>query len=183
MLNNEELSATVDELAYECQRLLAHDHLWVRCNAAKLLALIIGNYDFELVGYNMLNKEHKCSKLDFIYANPEADIKSLVLDLCAQMVPGDTNPVMIEEMSKIFLFVANMIKEAPFKALNLKQDEDIKAADNDEAEVTSKINLNWLMRNIRYLINKEVAKAPHCIAMVNFLFYIFINFILICYFL
>ena len=164
LLQNEALCNYIDELAYESQRLLAHEHLWVRCNAAKLLALILASYDFDLVAHNLLAVgERKSTKLDFVYANPEEDIKSLVLDLCAQMVPGDTAQIIIDEMMKIFLFIANMLKDVPF---SLKKQEDEEETE-EQAKVKTKINLNWLMRNIRFLANKEVAKAPHCTTMVS----------------
>lgn len=163
LLGNEELSDTLDELAYGSQRLLGHDHNWVRCNAAKLLTHILAHYDYAYVGQQLagIKKEADTEKLlDFIYAQPAQDIKSLVLDLCAQVTPGETAQEMIDELSKILLYVGHMLRDVPF---SLKQEKD---AEEEEGPV-NKINLNWLLRNIRFLINKEVAKAPHDTSIVS----------------
>nr|XP_016929874.1 small subunit processome component 20 homolog [Drosophila suzukii] len=159
LLSNPELSDSIDELAYGSQRLLGHDHNWVRCNAAKLLTHILAHYDYTVVGQQLsgIKKEEGTEQtLYFIYGQPAEDIKSLVLDLCAQVVPGDTAQEMIDELSKILLYIGHMLRDVPF---SLKQEKD--ADDDEEREPVNKINLNWLMRNIRFLINKEVAKAPH----------------------
>ncbi|KAH8348777.1 hypothetical protein KR084_010993 [Drosophila pseudotakahashii] len=158
LLSNPELSDTIDELAYGSQRLLGHDHNWVRCNAAKLLTHILAHYDYTYVGQQLsgVKREEGAEQtLYFIYGQPAEDIKSLVLDLCAQVVPGDTAQEMIDELSKILLYVGHMLRDVPF---SLKQEKN---ADEEEREPANKINLSWLLRNIRFLINKEVAKAPH----------------------
>ncbi|KAH8321513.1 hypothetical protein KR074_007240 [Drosophila pseudoananassae] len=159
LMSNPELSETVDELAYGCQRLLGHEHNWVRCNAAKLLSHILAHYDYAYVGQQLAGiKDEACAKqtLEFIYSQPAQDIKSLVLDLCAQVTPGETAQEMIDELTKILLFVGQMLRDVPF---NLKQEKD--ADDEEEPSLGNKIHLNWLVRNIRFLVNKEVAKAPH----------------------
>ncbi|KAH8290578.1 hypothetical protein KR054_004196 [Drosophila jambulina] len=157
LMSNEELSDTLDELAYGSQRLLGHDHNWVRCNAAKLLTYILAHYDYAYVGQQLagIKREVDTEKtLDFIYAQPAQDIKSLVLDLCAQVTPGETAQEMIDELSKILLYVGHMLRDVPF---SLKLEKDAEEAEGP----VNKINLNWLLRNIRFLVNKEVAKAPH----------------------
>ncbi|TDG50580.1 hypothetical protein AWZ03_002884 [Drosophila navojoa] len=159
LMRDEELAPTVDELAYASQRLLGHEHNWIRCNAAKLLTQILSHYDYAYVGQRLLGI--KCEKaedakvLEFIYGQPAQDLKSLVLDLCAQVIPGETAQEMIDELVKILLFVAHMLRDVPF---SIKQEEDV--AKNEQVPA-GKINLNWLVRNIRFLINKEVTKAPH----------------------
>ncbi|XP_018794678.1 PREDICTED: small subunit processome component 20 homolog [Bactrocera latifrons] len=178
--NNAELSHVIDELAYESQKLLAHEHAWVRCNAAKIIALILSNYDYARVGAQLSRAQQRAdyasangvdanaAKFDFIYANPVYDIKSLVLDLCAQVVPGDTQQNMIDEIVKIFLFIGNMLRDVPFSVKQEKQEDDAAeekentAVEQKQEHTTgTKINLYWLVRNIRFLINREVAKAPH----------------------
>ncbi|KAH8370516.1 hypothetical protein KR093_003840 [Drosophila rubida] len=161
LIANVELAPTVDELAYACQRLLAHEHNWVRCNAAKLLTQILAHYDYDYVGQQLVGVklEHAADAkpLEFIYAQPAQDLKSLVLDLCAQVTPGETAQEMIDELVKILLYVAHMLRDVPF---SIKQ-EPVADASQSELPPAGKINLNWLVRNIRFLINKELAKAPH----------------------
>ncbi|XP_014095397.2 small subunit processome component 20 homolog [Bactrocera oleae] len=178
--NNAELSHVIDELAYESQKLLAHEHVWVRCNAAKIIALILSNYDYARVGAQLARAQQhpdytngngvdaNAAKFDFIYTNPVYDIKSLVLDLCAQVVPGDTQQNMIDEIVKIFLFIGNMLRDVPFSVKQEKQEDDAAeekenttVEQKEENTAGTKINLYWLVRNVRFLINREVAKAPH----------------------
>uniref|UniRef100_A0A1B0FCE8 Uncharacterized protein n=1 Tax=Glossina morsitans morsitans TaxID=37546 RepID=A0A1B0FCE8_GLOMM len=166
MFSNEELCRLIDELAYESQRLLNHEHIWVRCNAAKILTQILSTYDYTLISRKLqqLSNEQNISndcRLDFIYLNPEYDIKSLVLDLCAQVIPGDTCENMLDEIVKILLYIATMLKDVPF--ILKKEVQENNGRDDDDENVRTKINLNWLLRNIRYLINKEVTRAPHSI--------------------
>ncbi|XP_030373639.1 small subunit processome component 20 homolog [Scaptodrosophila lebanonensis] len=159
LLKEEQLAHTVDELAYSCQRLLGHEHNWVRCNAAKLLTHILAYYDYAYVGQSLVGvkKEQEESKaLEFIYARPAQDIKSLVLDLCAQVRPGDTAQEIIDELVKIFLYIGHMLRDVPF---SVKQEPD--STQFEDQPAAAKINLNWLVRNIRFMINKEMAKAPH----------------------
>ncbi|XP_037815969.1 small subunit processome component 20 homolog [Lucilia sericata] len=174
LFKNDEISNLIDELAYESQRLLAHEHNWVRCNAAKIISHIISGFDLPLIGRKLAQivseeDEKKRIKMDFIYLNPEYDIKSLVLDLCAQMIPGDTAQPMIDEIVKIFLYVATMLREVPFK-VKREVEQEVEEVQEDNKESLTKINLNWLMKNIRFLINKEVAKAPHSTSMRTALF-------------
>lgn len=167
LLSDQELAPTVDELAYASQRLLAHEHNWIRCNAAKLLTLILAHYDYAYVGQQLLGI--KCEKaedvkvLEFIYAHPAQDLKSLVLDLCAQVIPGETAQEMIDELVKLLLFVAHMLRDVPF-SIKLEGEGDQKET---KGTPVGKINLNWLVRNIRFLINKEVSKAPHDTSIVS----------------
>lgn len=184
--NNAELSHVIDELAYESQKLLAHEHVWVRCNAAKIIALILSNYDYARVGAQLARAQQhpdytngngvdaNAAKFDFIYTNPVYDIKSLVLDLCAQVVPGDTQQNMIDEIVKIFLFIGNMLRDVPFSVKQEKQEDDAAeekenttVEQKEENTAGTKINLYWLVRNVRFLINREVAKAPHSTVVVS----------------
>lgn len=190
----DDITSYLDDLAYECQRQLAHDHSWVRCNAVTILAHILSHYDFAAIGRKLCSNksletktngneemgDNLMHKLDFIYLNPEYDIKSVVLDLCAQMIPDDISDKMINEIVKIFLYIANMLSDVPFnlKKENLKlemqdnreEHEEDKKHLNDEITNDAsggKIHLYWLIRQLRFCINKEIAKAPHSTIIVS----------------
>lgn len=158
LLIDMELAPNVDELAYASQRLLGHEHNWVRCNAARVLTQILAHYDYEYVGQQLVGvkREDKSETkpLEFVYGQPAHDLKSLVLDICAQVTPGETAQEMIDELVKILLYVAHMLRDVPF---SIKQEPDAIQSESP----AGKINLHWLVRNIRILINKEVSKAPH----------------------
>lgn len=160
----------IDQLAYESQKLLAHEHNWVRLNALKTLQIIIKHIDPDDINNIFANGECQPAHLSYIYADPEQALKSLTLDLCAQLIPAQTDSEMASEVTKILLFVANMLKgirfEQPFEADNQEDEEDVEFT---ESKFKSKrmLNLPWLLRRLRYVIHAEVAKAPQSIILVK----------------
>lgn len=164
LIDDQELAHTVDELAYASMRLLGHEHNWVRCNAAKMLTQILTHYDYAYVGQKLVGIKREEAgdekALEFIYTHPAQDLKSLVLDLCAQVTPGETAQEMIDELVKLLLYVAHMLRDVPY---NIKQE-----LDNEKSQPsTGKVNLHWLVRNIRILINRELTKASHDTSIVS----------------
>lgn len=153
----------VDELAYESQKLLAYEHVWVRQNAAKVLDIILARIDVETIQSILLNGQKKegehINQMDFIYSNPRQQLKSLCLDLCAQMIPEVTDAEMAEQVIKNLLYVANLIK-----VITLEKQET-----NENGEEKA-INIVWLIRRMRYVVHAEVAKAPHSIILVSYLY-------------
>ncbi|KAJ6643478.1 Small subunit processome component 20 like [Pseudolycoriella hygida] len=137
----------VDQLAYEAQKLLGYEHVWVRINAAKILGFILSQIDLEQLKACFSDENAQDTELKFLYSNPSTELKSLSLDLCAQLIPDATDEEMADEVIKNLLYVANMIKDIPLE----KQSAD-------EEQI---INLHWLIRRMRYVIHAEVAKVPH----------------------
>lgn len=178
IIQNKRLVKLLDELAYESQRMLGHEHSWVRCNAATILSHLIGNcLDFGWIARKLSNDKqiekipHSGPALNFIYDNPQYDIKSLILDLCAQVVPGETTQTMIDEIIKIFLYMANILKDVTLKKteqspITNTQDKLCQDEENDTCNKSSTITLTWLIYRLRYLIYCEVSKAIHCTKMV-----------------
>lgn len=171
-----------NELAYESQKLLAYEHVWVRLNAMKALKIILQSMDNDaihnaLVG-NTKTKRPQNGQLDYLYASPEQELKSLTLDLCAQLVPEQIDTEFAEEVTTILLLIANILKNVPFGRTTDQDDVD---GDDEEAATTApaerrKVNLAWLLRRMIYVIHAEVAKAPHSIVLVCFnhhFFYLF----------
>lgn len=159
----------VDELAYESQKLLAYEHTWVRLNALKSLEIILQNIDVDEIHKILMTGARSPSsniQLEYLYGNPEQEIKSLTLDLCAQLLPDQTEDDMADSVTTDLLFIANIVKDIPFG--NEKKDDDIDG--DDDAQIKQdkrKINLAWLLRRMRYVIHAEVAKAPHSIILVS----------------
>lgn len=168
-LTNQEFIQHVDEISYQSQKLLAYEHVWVRLNAAKCLSQIIGTMDFIRVQGILNGGRNNCDEnshsREFIYSNPDEEIKSLALDLCAQLLPGDTSSEMAEECCKLLLFIGNFLKEVPLEKTEDQSDDVIDVR-------TRKINLIWLIRRMRYVVHAEVAKAPHSIVLVSFFFFV-----------
>lgn len=145
----------IDELSYNLQPLLTHGHQWVRVATLKLLSFILRSINFEMV-YKILNGEHCETTQHYIYENPTSDAKSLVLDMCSQLVPAETDDDIASFVSKNLLLIANILKTVP-----LPRD-----AEGYERDDSKKVNLAWLIRRVRYVIQSEVAKAPKSIVLV-----------------
>lgn len=146
----------IDQLAYESQKLLAYEHVWVRINAAKILGLILGQIDVVRLKLAFSTDDTDESGLQFLFKNPSVELKSLCLDLCAQLVPEATDEDMADEAVKNLLYVANMIKDISLEKQNSIEDKII--------------NLYWLIRRMRYVIHAEVAKTPHITILVSLVF-------------
>lgn len=145
----------IDQLAYESQQLLAYEHVWVRINAAKILGFILGQIDVAQLKLAFSTNDTEEPDRHYLFKNPFAELKSLCLDLCAQLVPEATDEDMADEAVKNLLYVANMIKDVSLEK---------------ESAVESKIiNLYWLIRRMRYVVHAEVAKTPHITVLVSFL--------------
>lgn len=150
LFNDTTLSQYVDELAYQSQKLLGYDHVWVRLNAAKILSTILATTNFDLIHKRLMEEvEQPEDCRDFLYANPKLDIKSLILDHCANLFPGHIETDMAEEIMKNLFYIANMLKSVPF----------VKTEDPD----SNRVNLYWLFHKIRFAVHGEVARAPHCV--------------------
>lgn len=159
---------TIDILAYEAQRLLAHDHVWVRINALNVLASVLQRIDVDELLAVLLKGKVSTSKYSYLYENPEQELYSLSLDLCAQLVPDETDKDVAELVAKNLLFIANIVKEIPYgDAAGKSSGADDDAAEEKENGNKRKINLPWLLRRMRYVVHAEVAKATHSIVLVS----------------
>lgn len=166
----------VDELAYESQKLLAYEHVWVRLNAAKALDIILSRLNVERVQQTLIagrpsarieedETDDSVVRMDFIYSNPRQQLKSLCLDLCAQLLPEVTDAEMAAQVTKNLLYIANLLKVVTLeKQEDVNQDDDGTDGGYGEAKA---INLLWLIRRMRYVVHAEVAKAPHSTVLVS----------------
>lgn len=155
-LTSQQHMEMIDELSYNLQPLLTHGHQWVRIGALKLLSFILKSVDFETV-HRIINGE-QCEFIQhYIYENPVSHARSLVLDMCSQLIPAETSEDVASLVSENLLLVANILKIVPLP--NVEDYDDSK-----------KINLIWLIRRIRYVIQSEVAKAPKSIILRKHMF-------------
>lgn len=160
----DEFPQYIDELAYESQKLLGHEHVWVRMNALKTLQIILQRIDTDEIHNMFANGVASQNALAYIYSDPEQELKSLTLDLCAQLIPEQIDSEMAQEVTTILLLVANLVKDIPCG-------ESVADPDNDDETESKldrrKINLPWLLRRIRYVVHAEVAKTPQSTVLVS----------------
>ncbi|CAG9761397.1 unnamed protein product [Ceutorhynchus assimilis] len=127
----------IENLAYYTQTLLAYPHDWVRLSAAQFLGFILSSMDADKLATLLLNGE---SLAGYLFSDPENCIKSLTLDLCDQLQPGDINSDMAEQVIKNLVFIARVLQKIPF-----------------DSKIS--INLLWLSKRMRKIVNAEVIET------------------------
>uniref|UniRef100_A0A182PRF2 Uncharacterized protein n=1 Tax=Anopheles epiroticus TaxID=199890 RepID=A0A182PRF2_9DIPT len=178
LLTSAEHYDTVDSLAYTAQSLLSSGHQWVRLGALKLLFQVMNELDFDAIHERIrfIRKQRKMKNrsngkdpellvedldLDddtaptigrqFFFQSPLRDCKTLTLDLCAQLTP---NGAMVNEsddeaaalVTQLLFLIANVLRAVPLEKDNAS---------------SKRINLYWLVRRVRYVMQNEIVKTPH----------------------
>ncbi|XP_053694515.1 small subunit processome component 20 homolog [Sabethes cyaneus] len=158
VIYDENYANTMDELAYSLQSLLSYGHQWIRYASLQLIGAFLASIDTTKV--QAILKGEQCSfKHRFIYNNPTKAIRSLVLDMCSQLNPGQTDEETASLIVKNFVILCYILADMPFESSNDEKSKDI--------------NLNWIMRRVRYVIQSEVSKTPKSIVLRNNMFNLF----------
>lgn len=137
-LNNRDL---ISDLAVHIQSLLSYPHEWIRLSSAQFLGYVLSTIDIELLA--KLLQSQDSTESGYLYSNPENWLKSLSLDLCAQLQPGGIKSDLAEQVVKNLIFVARVLQHIPIQI----------SKDN-----TSKLNLLWLTKRIRKIVNSEIVE-------------------------
>uniref|UniRef100_A0A182SJ61 U3 small nucleolar RNA-associated protein 20 C-terminal domain-containing protein n=1 Tax=Anopheles maculatus TaxID=74869 RepID=A0A182SJ61_9DIPT len=177
MVTTAQYNDAIDSLAYTVQSLLSSAHQWVRIGALKVLHLVMNELDYDAIHErirHVLEQRRKKKRtvedemlvddaLDiedsavpsdgkqFLYGNPLRDCKTLTLDLCAQLTP---NSGMINEnddeaaglVTQLLFLIANVLRAVPLE---------------NEKISSKKVNLYWLVRRVRYIMQSEIVRTPH----------------------
>ncbi|KFB50890.1 AGAP005033-PA-like protein [Anopheles sinensis] len=152
VLTDNRFNCMIDSLAYTAQTLLASGHQWVRLGALKVLYQILNELDFDAI-HEKLRKGNDAQEDEEEDEAPLRDSKTLTLDLCAQLTPGcgmvdEQNDEAATLVMQILFLVANMLRVVPVKTETMSSS-------------SKKINLYWLLRRVRYVIQNEVLKTPN----------------------
>lgn len=134
-------SEIISDLAVHIQTLLSYPHEWVRLSSAQFLGYVLSTIDVELLSQLILTGESKESGC-YLYTDPENALKSLSLDLCAQLNSA-TKSELAEQVVKNLIFVARVLQNVPIKISN----------DN-----INKLNLLWLTKRMRKIVNSEIVE-------------------------
>lgn len=148
VVTDEKYANMMDDLAYSVQSLLSYGHQWVRYVSLQLIGAFLVGIDPKVV-IAVLNGKQCTAKQQFIYHNPTEEIRSLVLDMCSQLSPGQTDEQTAYLIAKNFVLLCYIIADVPLDSKNNKNNKEI--------------NLNWIVRRIRYVIQSEVSKSPKTI--------------------
>ncbi|EAA09376.4 AGAP005033-PA [Anopheles gambiae str. PEST] len=169
MLTAAQYNDTIDALAYTAQSLLSSGHQWVRFGALKLLYQIMNELDFDAIHERIrylrskrndaepeaeeeLDSDDNPGGRQFLFQSPLRDCKTLTLDLCAQLSP---HSAMVSEsddeaaglVTQLLFLIANILRAVPLE--------------KKEKASSKRINLHWLVRRVRYVVQGEIFKTPH----------------------
>lgn len=160
-LKSPKYNAYVDEIAQQAQKLLAYPHAWARFESAKILEHVLSSLKVSDIQKSFVNDGMDFER-GFLYYNTHDSLKSLILDMCVQMIPGEISSDFAEQIVKNLIYIVNIIKD--LRILNV----DFKDKDGDSVQTSKKtVNLHWLIRRMRYVVNAEVAKTPSSIVLVS----------------
>lgn len=145
LLRGEIHSATVDEIGYQAQRLLAHEHIWVRLRALQVINSIIKSLDYKAIEKVLLEEDEvEARPREFLHSKKQ--FRSVVFDMAVQLKP-DVDPEVLNAIIANLSEVSKVIKNVPFAGMV-----------NDKKD----FNLMWLIRRLRYAIHAEIASTPSC---------------------
>lgn len=136
---------------------MAHPHLWVRLGACQFLEFILAAIDTKKVEKLLKNPDDDES--GYIYSDPVNTLRSLSLDLIAQLQPEMNVEELSNQVVKNLVFIARLLK-----SLNPRYE---KSEDNEETEKTNSLSLLWLVKRMRRSVNMEVTQSPKLICVVR----------------
>ncbi|XP_046389961.1 small subunit processome component 20 homolog [Ischnura elegans] len=153
-----------NRIAVLAQSLLAHPHEWIRLASCQVIGVVFGAADAAEVASAALRerKEKKSSAkvenikgLPFLMVEVNARLKSLILDLSAQLSSTGVVLQLAEQVVKNLVFLARVLKE-----MDKEDIEDSDLCINGEGKKND-ISLPWMIRKMRNIVNFEVAQNPN----------------------
>ncbi|PSN56059.1 hypothetical protein C0J52_11812, partial [Blattella germanica] len=145
VLGNEKWQEDMEIVTENCQVLLAHPHEWVRLASAQLLGHLFSSLDADKVAKAALSENHEFSRIEcgYFYSDAKFKLKSLILDLCAQLQPCELSSDLIEQVVKNLVFLGRIMKR-----MSVTGQENDKEPD-EESENNIKLSLLWMIRKMR----------------------------------
>lgn len=131
----------IENLSEHIQGLLGYPHDWVRLSSAQFLGFVLAQIDIEELASLLAN--NKSGGSGYLKKEPIEAIKALTLDLCDQLQPGNIKSDLAEQVIKNLVFIARVLEKVS----------------NDN----KKINLLWLIKRMRKIINTEIVENPNSI--------------------
>jgi len=141
---------------------LAHPHIWVRLAAAQLIGFILTSLDVDKVTEFLNNPVNGEAQENYVYSRSTDTLKSLILDLMAQLYPDMMFEALTDQVVKNLIFIAKILKS--IKGTAVKDDKE----DNESKEKNSNnLSLLWLIRRLRKAVNIEIIQAPKSTSVVR----------------
>ncbi|XP_012286717.1 small subunit processome component 20 homolog [Orussus abietinus] len=167
LLNSKKHQSFVSSFAEHSQSLLAHPHLWVRLASTQMIGFILAALDVKRV-VELLENPEKCTLDDgYMYSDPMNTIKTLSLDLIAQLHPDMMCDEFADQVVKNLIFISRLLRSVKPKL------EDTKETSNEDEHNASYVSLIWFVKRLRKAVNMEVAQAPKSISVRTAVFKLF----------
>lgn len=110
---------------------------------------------------DIINNPEKYEKeIGFMYSDSITVIKSLTLDLVAQLQPDMILEELADQTVKNLIFIARILKSMKNNTIAIDQNDEVKSDKNQ-------LSLSWLVRKLRKAVNKEITQTPKSITVVN----------------
>lgn len=140
--------------------MLAYPHIWVRLAAAQSIGFILAAIDVEKVTELLNDPEESQAQEEerYMYSKPSDTLRSLVLDLVAQLHPDMMFEALADQVVKNLIFIAKMLKSI---ARSDEQDNESKLKNSNN------LSLPWLIRRLRRAVNIEITQAPKSVSVVR----------------
>ncbi|KAG5868691.1 hypothetical protein JTB14_031637 [Gonioctena quinquepunctata] len=135
----------IENVSAHAQSLLSYPHDWVRLAAAQFLGYVLSTIDIEKLANLVLSNES--SDDGYLFSDPIKSLKSLTLDLCDQLQPSGIKSDLAEQVIKNLIFVAKVLQHIPI----------------ENGEDGNKLNLLWLAKRLRKIVNTEIVENSSCI--------------------
>ena len=116
----------------------------------------------------LLDNPEECEKENgFLYSDPMETLRSLSLDLAAQLQPDMQFEELADQVVKNLIFVARVLKnlKTEYRGEIKKNEESV---ENEElGHSVENISILWLIRRMRKCVNVEVTQAPKSTSVVS----------------
>lgn len=125
-----------------------------------MIGFILAAHDVDKI-IDCLKNPDKCeTESRYMYCDPTTTIRSLTLDLIAQLQPDMMLEELADQTIKNLIFIARILKSV--NTVNDAIDEGNEVRDKDK----NQLSLAWLVRRLRKAVNIEIAQAPKSITVV-----------------
>ncbi|XP_043287121.1 small subunit processome component 20 homolog [Venturia canescens] len=160
LFKNEKYEDSVRSLAEYSQSLLAHPHLWVRLAATQLIGFVLAGLNEQKILHLLENPKDVVNENGYLYSDPIETLRSLSLDLAAQLQPDMEFEELADQVVKNLVFVARVMKSLKIESSDARKRKDESAPENEEPAHNADISILWLLRRLRKYVNIEITQAP-----------------------
>ncbi|XP_026828311.1 small subunit processome component 20 homolog [Ooceraea biroi] len=156
-LTNEKYRDFMHSFAQYSQTLLAYPHIWVRLAATQLIGFILTSLDVDKVAEFLNNPTDNETQETHVYSRSTDTLRSLILDLVAQLHPDMTFEELADQVVKNLIFIAKILKSIKGSAAKNNEEDNEKNKEENNANLSL---LPWLVRKLRKAVNVEITQAP-----------------------